>query len=109
MYKKFDSLNFINFCIAFMGISSKITEIELKSPKGVSMILDCENCIRLFAIAQKQIINTCITMMNQKKIHILSMPILTIKTNGIYQNHFFLVDLKMLNISKSINLKKTET
>lgn len=46
MYKKFDSLNFINFCIAFMGISSKITETELKSPKGVSMILDCENCIR---------------------------------------------------------------
>lgn len=89
-----------------MGISSKITETELESPTGVSMILDCENCIRAVFHCTEANNKYMYNYDESKENSYFSMPILTIKTNGIYQNHFFLVDLKMLKISKNINLKK---
>lgn len=73
------------------------------------MILDYENGIRgriTRAICQcgeakdKQ----CMVTMKQEKVHRTCILTLTINTNGLYYNHFLIMDLAMMKIHKYLNM-----
>ena len=86
-----------------MECALKLTGTEIELLTDVNRVLDFEHGVRgriTRAVCHyyKPVINKCVIMMKQKKIHTMSILILTISTDGLYHNYFLMADLNMLKI-----------
>lgn len=83
-------------------------KIELELLADVEIILDLENSfkegIARTVIIVKQIINRCINMIEQKKVHLFNNLMSRTNTDGVYHNQLLMVDLDTVKIFRCLDM-----
>lgn len=87
-------LNFVTLASFSREYTLKITKVELELLTNVNVTGNYENAQQqdAFVIMLKEIINKCIIMMKQKKVHTFNIFILTISLDELYHKQFHMVN-----------------